>query len=66
MYNPYGFHSMRQQYREEAMRDARTRHLEERLQANRTPRPGWASLLLAKLALVGAASPTTAGRARTW
>jgi hypothetical protein len=35
MYNPYGFHSMSNQYREEALRDARRRYLEARLPANR-------------------------------
>jgi len=35
MYNPYGFHSMSRRYREEAVRDARTRHLEGRLRAER-------------------------------
>ena len=35
MYNPYGIHSMSKLYREEALRDARTRHLEGRLRAER-------------------------------
>ena len=35
MYNPFGFHSMSKLYREEALRDARTRHLEGRLRAER-------------------------------
>jgi len=35
MYNPYGLHSMSKLYREEALRDARTRHLEGRLRAGR-------------------------------
>jgi hypothetical protein len=35
MYNPYGFHSMSKLYREEALRDARTHHLEGRLRAER-------------------------------
>ena len=34
MYNPYGFHSMSKVYREEALRDARTRHLEGRKRAD--------------------------------
>ena len=33
MYEPYGFHYMSKQYREEVLRDARTRHLEGRLRA---------------------------------
>jgi hypothetical protein len=52
MYNPYGFHSMSKQYREEALRDARTRHLEGWLRADRKSRSGpnraslgWASVL---------------------
>jgi hypothetical protein len=40
MYNPYGFHSMSKQYREEALRDARTRHLEGWLRSGRRARPG--------------------------
>lgn len=35
MYSPYGLHSMSKLYREEALRDARTRHLEGRLRAER-------------------------------
>src|SRR4051812_6133031 len=35
MYNPYGFYSMSKRYREEVVRDARTRHLEGRLRAER-------------------------------
>ena len=35
MYNPYGLHSMSKLYREEVLRDARTRHLEGRLRAER-------------------------------
>jgi hypothetical protein len=35
MYNPYGLHSMSKLYREEAVSDARTRHLEGRLRAGR-------------------------------
>ena len=35
MYSPYGFHSMSQQYREEALKDARRRHLEGWLRAQR-------------------------------
>ena len=35
MYNPYDFHSMSKLYREEALQDARTRHLEGRLRAER-------------------------------
>ena len=35
MYNPYGFHSMSKLYREEALRDARTRHHEGRLRTER-------------------------------
>jgi hypothetical protein len=35
MNNPYGFHSMSKQYRQEALRDARTRHLEGRLREDR-------------------------------
>jgi hypothetical protein len=40
MYAPYGFHSMSKQYREEVLRDARIRHLEVRLRANRRDDPG--------------------------
>jgi hypothetical protein len=40
MYSPYGFHSMSKQYREGALRDARTRHLEGWLRANRRARFG--------------------------
>ncbi len=35
MYNPYGFHSMSELYREEVLRDARTRHLEGWLRVER-------------------------------
>jgi hypothetical protein len=40
MYNSYGFHSMSNQYRAEAIRDAQRRHLEARLRANRRFDPG--------------------------
>ena len=40
MYAPYGFHFMSKQYREEALRNARIRHLEARLRANRRDDPG--------------------------
>jgi hypothetical protein len=39
MYNPYGFHSMSKQYREEALLDARTRHLEGWLRADHRASP---------------------------
>ena len=35
MYSPYGFHSMSKRYREEVLRDARTRHLKGRQRASR-------------------------------
>jgi hypothetical protein len=35
MHNPYGLHSMSKLHREEALRDAGTRHLEGRLRAER-------------------------------
>jgi hypothetical protein len=38
MHSPYSFHSMSKQYREEALRDARTQHLEGWLRANRRAR----------------------------
>jgi hypothetical protein len=38
MYNPYDFHSMSKQYREEALRDARARHLEGWLRTDRRAR----------------------------
>jgi hypothetical protein len=40
MYSPYGLHSMSRQYREDALRDARARHLEGWLRANRRTRSG--------------------------
>jgi hypothetical protein len=40
MYSPYGFHSMSKRYREMALRDARTRHLEGWLRADRRVRSG--------------------------
>jgi hypothetical protein len=40
MYNPYGFHSMSKLYREEALHNARTRHLEGWLRADRRARSG--------------------------
>jgi hypothetical protein len=45
MYSLYGFHSMSKQYREEALRDARTRHLEGWLRA----RPAWGAVLASLL-----------------
>ena len=35
MHDPYSLHSMSKLYREEALRDARTRHLRGRLRAER-------------------------------
>lgn len=40
MYNPYDLHSMSKLYRQEALRDARTRHLEGWLRADRRARCG--------------------------
>jgi hypothetical protein len=40
MYSSYGFHSMSKQYRQEALRDALTRHLEGWLRMDRQARFG--------------------------
>jgi hypothetical protein len=47
MNNPYDLHSSSKVYREEALRAARTRHLEGRLRADRRARPGQSRVGLA-------------------
>ena len=69
MYSPYGFHSMTKRYRQEALRDARTRHLEGWLRENRKTCAGRSRLsfvLAEMLAVFGAATPAATGKARTW
>ena len=51
MNNPYDVHSWSKQYREEAMQEARTRHLVDRARAERS-RPSRRSLVSLALASV--------------
>lgn len=67
MYSPYGFHSMSEQYRREALRVARTRHLERHLRADSRARsaPSHVAALRSALATLRAADADAAERARS-